>query len=76
MGSKVSPNTAFISAAKEGNAIEVRSLLDNGADIEANDKGYGGTALINAAPGGHLSVVQVLLEKGANIEAKGGGGQP
>jgi ankyrin repeat protein len=56
-------------AAKENNVSEVRRLLSNGADVNANDQN-GITALHKAIDKGHAQVVKELLDHGAGIEAK------
>ena len=48
-------------------------LLENGADIEARDRG-GNTALIWAGRDGYIDTVKVLLDKGANIKARDNSG--
>ena len=55
-------------AARKGDVEEVKRLLDNGADVWAQDMGT--TALYWAAFD-HVEVVKVLLEHGANVWAKG-----
>lgn len=53
-------------AATNGNANDLRSLLNNGVDVNyENDHGI--TALTQAAQAGHTSIVQELLERGANV---------
>ena len=47
------------------------TLLDNGADVNAQNGLYG-TALQTASVEGHISVVQTLLDNGANVNAHGG----
>ncbi|GAX86287.1 hypothetical protein CEUSTIGMA_g13699.t1 [Chlamydomonas eustigma] len=64
---------ALLAAAKAGNLIEVKDLLDKGADKEAKDKN-GSTALHGAAENGHKDVVALLIEKGADKEAKNDSG--
>ncbi len=59
----------LILAAKLGNEVIVRLLVDNDADIEAKEKG-GLTPLSTAAEKGHKDVVQLLLEEEANTEAR------
>ena len=55
----------FFDACKYGSLDKVISLLDQGADIHANND----LALRLSAQNGHLAVVQFLLEHGANIHA-------
>src|SRR5512134_2345858 len=58
-------------ATKQGDLEKVRSLLEEGADINAKDR-YGQTALMNAAHAGQVELVRLLVEKGAdlNVTAK------
>jgi hypothetical protein len=56
------------SAAKDGDKDMVKSLIDNGVDISA-DNSFGLTALYIATENGHKDVVQLLLENGADISA-------
>ena len=57
-------------AAGEGNEAEVKTLLENGADIEAKEASQGFTALIMCGEKGHEGTARVLLERGADTEAK------
>jgi len=60
--------TALIRAAKRGHGMVMEMLLDNRANIEAQDR-CGETALIWAAKKGHEKV-KMLLDNRANIEAQ------
>ncbi len=59
--------TPLIIASFCGHDNNVRTLLENGADIHAQNK-YGGTALLHAATRGNPTVIKTLLEKGADIK--------
>jgi uncharacterized protein len=59
----------LLAAAQAGDATQVKSLLDAGADHAVADEA-GETALMHAAHGGHLAVVQVLIAAGADVNAK------
>lgn len=59
------------SASWSGNANIVRSLLDHGADIDAQE-GELWNPLHTAAQRGHQKVVQVLLDRGASVNARKG----
>jgi ankyrin repeat protein len=61
--------TALHQVAKKGHHDIAGILLENGADINAND-GDRYTALQLAVNHGHEGVVQVVLTKGANTEAR------
>lgn len=58
-------------ATKRGDLEKVRSLLEEGADINAKDQ-HGQTALMNAAHAGQVELVRLLIENGAdlNVTAK------
>ena len=61
-------------AVYEGNAKEVRRLLDAGADVSlAND--YGATAMSLAAEVGDAAILKLLLEAGANADSPNADGQ-
>ena len=69
--SKDSNNRTPLSwAAERGHEAVVKLLLEKGAELETNDKGYGRTALSWAAENGHEAVVELLLEKSAKLETK------
>lgn len=60
-------------AASTGNTVEVRRLLQAGANVNATL--YGWTALMSAAHSGYPDVVRELLQfPGIEIDAKDGGG--
>lgn len=65
--------TTLLLAAEDGDTNTAKSLIDNGADIEATDD-KGMTALIIAAIEGHTETVELLIDKGVNIEAKDNNG--
>jgi ankyrin repeat protein len=58
----------FCSAAFSGNLNIVRSLIQEGVNLDAADA-ESWTALINAASQGRLDIAQFLLASGANVNA-------
>ncbi len=60
---------SLIRAAEGGDAEAVRSLLAQGADVNASTVGRQ-TALMRAAFFGHRDVVRVLLDEGADVHAR------
>lgn len=60
--------TSLHYAAKTGNMILAKILIEKGASIETKEK-YGETPLHVASGGGNAKMVMLLLEKGADIEA-------
>jgi len=51
-----------------GDSVLVKSLLDEGADINAKDDGL--TLLMKAATEGYLKTAKLLIDKKADIDAK------
>ena len=68
--------TPLMQAAEGGNLVQVRALLDKGADV--NHPQWGHTALMLAAGKDQLEIVKLLLKAGANPNAMvfGHGGIP
>ena len=62
-------STPLHRAAQNGNIEEVRRLLENGADVNAQANN-GSTPLHAAAEEGQREVVQLLLDGGADIEVR------
>ena len=58
----------ILDAAYYGEAGQVRTLLDNGIDVNTTDPDLN-TPLHMAALGGHTDCVQLLIERKANVEA-------
>jgi hypothetical protein len=64
-------DTALTKAAKKGQTDIVKTLLEQGTDVNAKDcKGH--TALIKAVRWGHTETVKALLAKGADVNIIGG----
>jgi cytoskeletal protein RodZ len=59
----------WMQAVEEGDAARVKSLLAEGADVNAISSG-GKTALMRAAARGYTDIVKVLLDAGADVDAK------
>ena len=59
----------FQDAARKGDAVAVKKLLDEGVDVNTKFR-YNATALFYACDHGHLEVVKVLLERGADLTVK------
>jgi hypothetical protein len=60
---------AFSEAARKGDVVAVRKLLDEGVDVNTKFR-YDRTALSYACDRGHLEVVTLLLERGADVNAE------
>ncbi len=56
-------------AARKGDAAAVKTLLDEGVDVNTKFR-YNATALFYACDHGHLEVVKVLLDRGADMTVK------
>ncbi len=61
--------TALMLAARSGNTETVTRLVENGADINAKEKGFGQTALMVAAGLDRADVVKLLMARGADWKA-------
>lgn len=59
------PIPGLIRSAYSGNRAGVTAFLDDGGEVNAQDK-RGRTALYAAAAGGHLDLVKLLVENGAD----------
>ena len=62
-------NEELLAAARKGDLISVKSLLEKGAALETQTA-YGQTPLYVAAMSGHEEVVRFLLEKGAKTDVR------
>jgi hypothetical protein len=60
---------ALAEAARKGDAMVVKRLLDEGVDVNTKFR-YGATALAYACDRGHLDVVKVLLDRGADVNVR------
>ena len=62
-------NAMSFNVGYNSNMANVRALVENGIDLDWQDKA-GQTALINAAIWNHKDIVKYLIEKGADIKIK------
>lgn len=62
---------ALLAAARRGDIVEARDLLERGADPEARSPMSGWTPLIVASMQGHTEVALLLLAAGADPDARG-----
>jgi ankyrin repeat protein len=60
---------ALSAAARKGDAAAVKTLLDEGVDVNTKFR-YNATALSYAADRGHVDVVKLLLDRGADVHVK------
>ena len=68
-GAPVADGIEIIEAARRGDAEAVRSLLDQGVDVN-EARGDGMTALHRAAERGHAEVAELLIAASADVETK------
>jgi ankyrin repeat protein len=68
MTNKNQLNDDLIQASQHDNLINVKSLIEQGADIHTKDD----ESLIMSARYGHLEVVKYLLEQGSDVNAQFG----
>lgn len=61
-------------AARKGDDVTVRTLLDGGADVNEKDE-FGRTALITAASSNSIETVLLLLSHGADVNARDNNGE-
>ncbi|MEW6545104.1 MAG: ankyrin repeat domain-containing protein [Nitrospirota bacterium] len=59
----------LVAAVTDGNIERVRTLLDHGADVEADD-GYGRKPLNVASRQGQTDIVRLLLDHGAKVNER------
>jgi cytohesin len=69
VNAKMWRRTPLHSATAGGHTEIAELLIDNGADVNANED-YGWTPLHNAASEGHMEVAELLIAKGADVNAK------
>ncbi len=60
---------ALAEAARKGDAITVKKLLDEGVDVNTKYR-YNATALSYASDRGHVDVVKLLIDRGADVNVK------
>jgi len=71
--SKLGRTPLLIAAAYDGATEAARLLIENGADVNARDKG-GISVLEQAASSNHIELVRLLLAKGATVNTADEGG--
>jgi len=59
-------NLSLHEVSRNGNAVAVQALLDNGYNVNTLDR-FGDTALSEAAAHGHIDIAQMLLGAGADL---------
>lgn len=64
----------LLQAARQGNAEELRRLIESGADINGMDS-HGDTPLISATWGKHVDCVKLLLKHRADVNKANGEGR-
>jgi len=65
-------NPPLLSAVNKGDTIEVRRLVEAGANVNA-ETDSGVTPLMNAAGMGNKEAVELLIQKGANVNHRTSG---
>lgn len=68
------PEGRFLDAALKGKLDDVKALLDQGVDINTQDKRqqfYGNNAMHHAARTNNVELATLLLERGMNVDAPG-----
>ena len=58
-------SVTIVTAAKEGNYVQVQQCIQDGQDVNMLEDGV--TALYNASKYGYLDIVQLLLANNANV---------
>eukprot|EP00475_Leptophrys_vorax_P026276 TRINITY_DN3698_c0_g2_i4.p1 TRINITY_DN3698_c0_g2~~TRINITY_DN3698_c0_g2_i4.p1 ORF type:complete len:141 (+),score=34.50 TRINITY_DN3698_c0_g2_i4:60-482(+) len=61
-------NSRLLSAAKEGDVVQIEQALNEGADVNAVEPITAETAMHHAAEGGHIVAIDLLSRRGANME--------
>jgi hypothetical protein len=59
----------LLAAVRKGDAMRVKALLDQGADVNAKSP-YGATGLFFAADRGNMEIMKILLDHGADVKVK------
>jgi len=62
-------NEDLLAASRKGDVGVVKSLLDQGADVNAKSP-YGSTPLFFACDRGHTEVIKLLIERGADVNVE------
>jgi ankyrin repeat protein len=59
----------LLAAVRKGDAARVKTLLEQGADVNAKSP-YGATGLFFAADRGNMEIMKILLDHGADVKVK------
>jgi hypothetical protein len=59
----------LLTAVRKGDAVRVKELLAQGADVNAKSP-YGATGLFFAADRGNMEIMKILLDHGADVKVK------
>ena len=62
-------NSSLLENVTDRNTMDVKSLLENGSEVNAKDNSNE-TALIRASMNGHTDIVKMLLDRGTDVNAK------
>jgi ankyrin repeat protein len=71
VGCSGNPDARLLKAARDGDAVALRSALRAGAHINARDEHSNATALCLAACSGHAEAVRILARAGGDVNAAG-----
>lgn len=67
VGQRRKLNRELLDAARHGDTARAAALLDQGADVDANDGHYGALAIAGREPDSNAATVRLLPERGADL---------